>query len=81
MRIITDSPPRILLQFTLLISGCIAAYNGQRDELHNADSALNIDPHAGHTHGDQMPLEYVKYPWQSPETFVYPGDNDGMPFF
>jgi hypothetical protein len=30
--------------------------------------------HSGHNdHADQMPLDYVKYPYQA----VYPGDNEG----
>jgi len=31
--------------------------------------------HSGHNdHVDQMPLDYVKYPYQA----VYPGDNEGI---
>lgn len=29
--------------------------------------------HDGHDHADQMPLGYVKYPYQA----AYPGDNEG----
>lgn len=29
-----------------------------------------------HDHADQMPLSYVKYPYQAT---YYPGDNDGKP--
>lgn len=29
--------------------------------------------HDGHEHLDQMPLDYVKYPYQA----MYPGDNEG----
>ena len=29
--------------------------------------------HDGHQHGEQMPLGYVKYPYQA----MYPGDNEG----
>lgn len=30
--------------------------------------------HDDHDHADQMPLGYVKYPYQA----VYPGDNEGI---
>jgi agmatinase len=29
--------------------------------------------HGSHDHADQMPLDYVKYPYQA----IYPGDNEG----
>lgn len=29
--------------------------------------------HEDHDHADQMPLNYVKYPYQA----IYPGDNEG----
>jgi agmatinase len=30
--------------------------------------------HGGHDHADQIPLDYVKYPYQA----IYPGDNEGI---
>lgn len=33
--------------------------------------ALSVLAHEGH-HDDQMPLEYVKFPYQA----AYPGDNE-----
>lgn len=35
--------------------------------------AATVLAHDGHDHADQMPLGYVKYPYQA----VYPGDNEG----
>jgi len=35
--------------------------------------AATVFAHDGHGHDDQMPLGYVKYPYQA----VYPGDNEG----
>lgn len=35
--------------------------------------AASVLAHDGHDHADQMPLGYVKYPYQA----VYPGDNEG----
>lgn len=38
--------------------------------------------HAHGAHGAQLPLNYVKYPWLSPNSHVtYPGDEDGKNWF
>lgn len=39
-----------------------------------ASSVIFVAAHEGHG-SDQMPLGYVKYPYQA----VYPGDNTGTP--
>jgi hypothetical protein len=68
----------ILLRIAILVLGVVA----EHDELHE-DSYLERESHVahGHSHGDQLPLGYVKYPWQSPQTHVtYPGDDEGRHF-
>ena len=70
-----------LLRIAILVIG-IAAHEHEHDELHE-DAVLELGPHAdhGHSHGEQLPLGYVKYPWQSPQTHVtYPGDDEGLQF-
>lgn len=37
-------------------------------------SAVTVLGHDGHDHGLQMPMDYVRYPYQA----VYPGDNEGI---
>ncbi|KAF8582007.1 Arginase/deacetylase [Ramaria rubella] len=61
-----------------LTSTGAATHDHQHDELHE-DASLEIHSHAehGHVHAEQIPLGYVKYPWQSPQTYAtYPGDNE-----
>ena len=38
--------------------------------------AVVVRAHDDHDHDTQMPLGYVKYPYQAQ---YYPGDNEGMP--
>ncbi len=38
-------------------------------------ATLVVSDHDDNDHGMQMPLDYVKYPYQA---VYYPGDNDGM---
>jgi agmatinase len=68
----------VLLRLAILVAGAVT-HEHEHDELHDEDS-LEMDPHTahGHTHGEQLPLGYVKYPWQAPQTHAtYPGDNEG----
>ena len=39
----------------------------------SALSVRVVSAHDGHDHDMQMPLDYVRFPYQA----VYPGDNDG----
>ena len=71
---------RTALQLTTLLqvahlAFAVAPRHRDHDELHNFAEA----DHHGHSHGEQIPMGYVKYPWLSPESHVrYPGDDDGM---
>lgn len=68
----------ILLRVAILVLGVVA--QNEHDELHG-EAYLEMDSHVGHghSHGEQLPLGYVKYPWQSPQTHVtYPGDDEGL---
>jgi guanidinobutyrase / D-arginase len=59
------------------LSVSLASHEHEHDELGD----LELDPYAGHghSHGEQLPLGYVRYPWQSPQTHVtYPGDDEGL---
>lgn len=40
-----------------------------------AFTAIAVSAHDEHDHDMQMPLDYVKFPYQA---VYYPGDNEGM---
>lgn len=40
-----------------------------------ASAVASVHAHEDHDHDMQMPLDYVKFPYQAA---YYPGDNDGM---
>lgn len=62
----------VFLRLTLAAAGAVSYH--QHDELDSFGEMI----HHGHSHGEQIPLGYVKYPWLSPESRrVYPGDDDG----
>lgn len=71
----------VLLRIAIL-AACVMTHERGHDELHD-DAYLELDSQAGHVHphGEQLPIGYVKYPWQSPQTHVtYPGDDEGLKF-
>ena len=51
---------QLIMQFTFVIVCAILA--------------VTASAHDSHEHVDQMPMNYVKYPYQA----VYPGDNEGI---
>lgn len=58
-------------------------HNNGHSEAHE-DPYLKFDSNSGHghLHREQLPVGYVKYPWQSPQTYpTYPGDDEGLQFF
>lgn len=69
----------VLLHIAILAVG-VLTHEHEHDEQHD-DASLGIDfiESHGHSHGAQLPVGYVKYPWQSPQTHVtYPGDDEGL---
>ncbi|KAF8494493.1 agmatinase [Gautieria morchelliformis] len=61
----------ILLGIAWQVSASIALHEHKHGQL----QSLELDPQANHD--GQLPLGYVRYPWQSPQTHVtYPGDDE-----
>ncbi|KAF8522436.1 agmatinase [Hysterangium stoloniferum] len=71
------------LHFSILVRLVIgvvsaATHQHEHDELPD-NTFIDLDDHNshGHTHGPQVPMGYVKYPWLSPQSYVtYPGDGE-----
>lgn len=56
----------------LIVTG---THHDLHHEGHDSQVVLEDRYHDGHSHGEQIPPGWVKYPWLSPQS--YAGDNDG----